>query len=595
MIRKKGELDSPPDQAPAISPTVSTLPISLPGATALDDAVTDLSRGASKFSQTTTTQRIELAKRCLQGVFESAPQWVDAACKAKGIAEGSPPRAEEVTAGPLIAARHLQLIIQSLSDIDEFGAPRLPGPLKMGPDGRLRVPVAPVRGLFDPLLFPQFKAHAWMQEGMTSENLFAHLEEDRKGQQDAKVSLVLGAGNVSAISAMDTFSKLFCDGDVVLLKMHPVNEYLGPIFQRAFAPLITRGYLRIVYGGADVGATAISHDHVDRVHMTGSLDTHDTIVWGPPGPERERRLTENRPALRKPISSELGNVTPWIIVPGNYSRRQLLSQAQNIAASIVNNASFNCAATRVLITPKRWAHREALVDAIEQILASTPRRTAYYPGAVDRYRRFTGMEPDTQPPGTLPWTLLRNIEPDTPAELFRRESFVSVCAEVPMEGNTASEFLDRAVTFANEKLWGTLCAAVTVSPRYRSNGRNELHFQQSLSRLRYGCVGINQWPGLMFGLVSPPWGGAAGSDLADVQSGIGWSHNTYMLQNVEKTVLDGPLTVLPKPIWFPSHGNPEPIAWAALDLYHHPSAWHLSKLLCRACVGHFTPPVQVPS
>ena len=47
--------------------------------------------------------------------------------------------------------------------------------------------------------------------------------------------LVLGAGNVSSIPATDTISKVFQEGQVVLLKMNPVNEYLGPIFERLFA------------------------------------------------------------------------------------------------------------------------------------------------------------------------------------------------------------------------------------------------------------------------------------------------------------------------------------------------------------------------
>ena len=87
----------------------------------------------------------------------------------------------------------------------------------------------------------------------------------------------------------------------------------------------------------------------DAVHVTGSADTHDAIVWGPQGEERRRRLAENDPLLTKPITSELGNVTPWIVVPGEYSERELQFQAENVAAMIANNASFNCIAAKMIV------------------------------------------------------------------------------------------------------------------------------------------------------------------------------------------------------------------------------------------------------
>ena len=49
---------------------------------------------------------------------------------------------------------------------------------------------------------------------------------------------------------MDALYKMFVEGMVCVLKMNPVNEYLGPYLERALEPLIARGYLRIVYGGA---------------------------------------------------------------------------------------------------------------------------------------------------------------------------------------------------------------------------------------------------------------------------------------------------------------------------------------------------------
>ena len=71
------------------------------------------------------------------------------------------------------------------------------------------------------------------------------------------VALVLGAGNVSSIGPMDLLYKLFVDNQVVALKVHPVNDYLGPLLAEGFQTLRDWGVLRIVYGGVDVGSSGV--------------------------------------------------------------------------------------------------------------------------------------------------------------------------------------------------------------------------------------------------------------------------------------------------------------------------------------------------
>jgi hypothetical protein len=43
-----------------------------------------------------------------------------------------------------------------------------------------------------------------------------------------KVALVLGAGNQTAVAALDILHKLIAENAVVICKMNPVNEYAGP-------------------------------------------------------------------------------------------------------------------------------------------------------------------------------------------------------------------------------------------------------------------------------------------------------------------------------------------------------------------------------
>ena len=360
-------------------------------------------------------------------------------------------------------------------------AAAIDGRPKTGADGRVLVPVFPAKGMFDSITFQGFKVDAWMKPGITEESL-GLCPEGVRGHWKAgnpKICLVLGAGNVSSIPTTDAFTKLFQEGRTVLLKMNPVNESLGPIFERAYKPLIDAGYLRIIYGGAEVGAAAVAHELVDEVHITGSIHSHDAIVWGPPGPERDRRKRENDPVLHKPITSELGNVTPWIIVPGKYSEKQLDFQAANVATSITNNCSFNCIATKVIVTSANWPDRDRFLDKVARILGRIAPRKAYYPGALERFRRFTGQ---TAPAGgdTLPWTLLRNVSPEESPQFFKEESFVCVCVETRLDADSDTAFLDRAVEFANNRLWGTLAASITLPPDFRKDPAREKALQSAL-------------------------------------------------------------------------------------------------------------------
>lgn len=590
----------------------------------LDECLTRLVAGQRRLAAMSIRQRIELLDQCLAGVAAAAPEWVEAACQAKGIPAGSPSRAEEVLAGPVAVLRQVQLCRRTLCEIERFGKPRLPRRLNRKQDGRIGIRVTPCRGLFDPAVFVGFRATAWMQPDVTVENLNDHVAAAFDHPSDPGVSVVLGAGNVSGIPAADALTKLCDESRSVLLKMNPVNEYLGPVFERAFRPLIENDLLRIAYGGADVAAAAIHDDRASDIHITGSNQTFDAIVWGAPGPERERRIAEDDPILKKPIGSELGSVTPWVIVPGRYSRTQLKAQAASVVASLINNAGFNCVATRAIVTCKQWPQREEFLQLVEGLLARVPQRIAYYPGAVERYEQFSGRTAEasrallkeshagvagsassTAADGstvfvagtdgtdrTLPWTLLRNVDPKSDIPLFHSEVFASIAAEVPIDASSPEDFLTTATDFCNERLWGTLACTLSVPRDVRGNRVVSRVLDESIDRLRYGVVSLNQWAGLAFALMSPPWGGHPSVTARDIQSGTGWVHNSLMLSGVEKTVLETPLVVLPKPVWDPTHGRPESVAWSLLSLMKCPSLYNLNRLAIRATLGAFASPAK---
>jgi acyl-CoA reductase-like NAD-dependent aldehyde dehydrogenase len=524
----------------------------------LDRVVARLQDGAGKFVGLSLDQRIQLARAMQEGYLRVARASVEAACTAKGIAAGSPLEGEEWTLGPWFVVRHLRLIRESLQALKQTGNTRV-GKLGRTADQRLTVQVFPASSI-DGLLFQGVRVDAHLQPGVTEEEMEnSRARFYKRPDHDGRVVLALSAGNVNGIPAMDVLSKMFNEGKACILKMNPVNAYLGPFLEEAFTEAIRQNYLAVVYGGSEEGAYLAQHPDVHEIHLTGSDLTFDTIVWGRPGPEREMRKAQGRPLLQKPVTAELGNVSPVIVLPGPYSSKQLRYQAEDVAAGLTCNAAFDCNANKVLILPKGWVQRDQFLDGIEQALTKAQPRKAYYPGAHDRWRLYSRNRASIRQFGDetaelLPWTLVRDLDAaDASEPAFGSESFCPILFETQVGSADPVEFMDKAVTFANERLWGTLSAGLVVHPRTMKDPVLAGSVERAISGLRYGAVCVNAWSGYLFAFVTPPWGAHPSSTLDNIQSGTGWVHNSPMLEQVEKAVLRHPVTARPKPTYFPSH------------------------------------------
>lgn len=528
------------------------------GQAQLQEIVARLREGARKFAKLPLDDRVQLVSAMQTGYLRIARASVEAACAAKGIPLGGPLEGEEWTLGPWFVVRHLRLIRQSLLALKHTGNTPI-GRLGRTADQRLAVQVFPA-GTIDGTLFMGVRVDVHLQSGVTAESMERSRARFYKSpDHEGRVVLVLGGGNVNGIPSMDVLSKMFNEGKACILKMNPVNAYLGPFLEEAFAEPIRRNFLAIVYGGAEEGAYLASHRDIDEVHLTGSDRTFDHIVWGPPGPDREARKAQGRPVLQKPVTAELGNVSPVIVVPGHYSAKELAYQAEDVAAGLTCNAAFDCNANKVLIMPKGWQQREAFLTALEVALSKTAPRQAYYPGARERWQdyskgRSTLRKFGTEGHGVLPWTLVRDLDAnDRNERAFSSESFCPMLFETQLGSADPVEFLDQAVTFANDRLWGTLSAGLVVHPKASKDPTLGAAVDRAITRLRYGAVCVNAWAGYLFAFVTPPWGAYPGSSLADIQSGSGWVHNSPMLEGIEKAVLRHPITAMPKPAYFPSH------------------------------------------
>jgi len=314
-------------------------------------------------------------------------------------------------------------------------------------------------------MFGGTTAHVWIEPGKEASQGAIYREKSKEG----KVSLVLGAGNVAAIGPTDALYKLFVENQVVVMKMNPVNEYVGPFIERAFKCLVDEGYFAIVYGGAEVGKFLTVHDEVETIHITGSDRTHDAIVWGV-GDEQEENKKVGTPKNKREVSSELGCVTPVLVVPGPWTQKEIDFQAMHVASMVAHNGSFNCNAAKVLLTAKGWDKRDAFLEAFHKALKSLPARKAYYPGAQDRYDGFLKAYPNAKVLGersddVVPWTVIENVPASKDEYALHTEAFCGVIAETAIDATGTKEFLEKATAFANDEVWGTLSCMVLIHPK----------------------------------------------------------------------------------------------------------------------------------
>lgn len=516
----------------------------------LDRGVTDVAGRAQAWLDMSLEDKITLLQQTRRDTAETVDDWAATAGPPKGIAPGSPGVGEDLATGPLMLVRHLRMLEDTLTDLRDHGAVQLPGEPTARADGQVTVPVFPTSFL-DRALTPGHHAEVWLQPHVTPATVATAPLYDGGG--DPGVCLVLGAGNIPSIGPSDCLTKLFNEGQVCVLKMNPVNAHMGPVLERALTPLIREGVLRIVYGGVQEGKHLIHHDRVDAVHMTASDKTHDAVVFGT-GEEGRRRKDAGERLLDKPVTSELGNVTPIIVVPGVWSDDDIAYQAKYIASMLTNNAGFNCGAARIVVTHPRWRQREQLLDAIRACLREAPQRDAYYPGARDRWELFVNAHPEaetfgSEAPGEVPWTFIPGLDAtDADDVMFTVEAFNGIFGEVPVDAPTdVPAWLDRAVAWCNETLWGTLAASVMVHPRSEKDPSVEAAVEDAVADLRYGSVAVNAWGAVSYGLCSTTWGAFPGHPDTDIQSGQGVVHNTLMLEDPQKSVIRAPWRLGSKP------------------------------------------------
>jgi acyl-CoA reductase-like NAD-dependent aldehyde dehydrogenase len=544
----------------------------------VDAAVVRVHGNAKRWVRTPIAQRISLLRACMDKLAACAEDWALATNRNRALANDEPEGSEPWLSELWPTMRSLRLLVQAL---EASGEPRLPK-VYQRPSGQHVARVYPCDKM-DALLFRGFTAEVWVEKDkpLTQGSIY----REPNPAKEARLSLILGAGNVGSICPTDALSKLFVEDEVVIIKTNPVNAYLGDYWAQTLQPLIDVGYVAIVHGAAEVGIHLCNHELVDNIHITGSDKTYDAIVWGGDPDEQAKNKAAGDRVNPRHVSAELGCVTPVFVVPGKWSASDLEFQARNIAGMITNNASFNCVAAKAVVTATGWPQRDAFWKALKKALENTPSRRAYYPGAEARYQAFLDAYPDAQPlgereEGVVPWTLLPRVPGKSDEYALCNEAFCGVVGQIDLDADDAAAFLERAVQFGNETVWGTLSCTLIIDPATAKAQATEL--DNAIEKLNYGAVSVNIWSGVAFGIASPPWGAAPGATPEDIQSGVDFVHNTYLIDHPSKTVLKAPFRIRPYPAWLLGHRNALAVGRKIFAMEHRRSWLRLPSLIASA-------------
>lgn len=503
------------------------------------EAISRVAARAVEWAELPPSEKAALFRRCLKALRRERKSLTAAACAARGYVPTDRGHAHLVADANVLChcltASWIRGAISLMEALAATGKPPVQGDrVTARPDGSSRIRLGQT-------------PKDWLLGNGVLELVVRGIASQKDPKEHGpSVTGVLGAGNSEILN--DILSPLCVMSSVVVYKSNPVMDACNQVKERVLAPLIERGFVAFVYGDKQVGKEIVDSELVNRVVLTGSHRTFDSIVWG----QQDKHSPLSYPLVSKPLVAELGSVNPYIVVPGDspWAQEDLEAQAEALVAVKLVNGGHVCAAPQVLVTCRSWPQREAFLQAVRLKIAGAPLAKCYYPGAEVQYRRHAedmgsrGVAWAASAAGALPvsgWPesthLLfeEGLDPSMNPIGLVEEAFSPILYEVTIESEASlPNFLPKAACFCRERVWGNLSCTIIVDDA--SLGRHGDALDHALDGMQFGTIGVNCPPCIANMIPGLAWGGV-GNSTRDVQSGIGMFGNFHCYQGVQRSIL----------------------------------------------------------
>ncbi len=507
----------------------------------IDRFITTLRTKSKEFNSISNVQLASMLEETISNIKEVSFFWATICSDNKGTTK-TPAEGEEWLGGPFASVLATQYYIKSLINDDDLKEKKYnseENSYKVFPNN-----------FTERITFPFIDAKVIFNKSMSFDDINKYRGFSKRYDIDPSITLVLGAGNFSSIPYLDVLYHLITRKSVILLKLNPVNEYLKPVFEKVFQNFIERGYIIVTTGNIDESKYMATHPGINHIHLTGSDKTFEDIVYGRELTDKERKSRSLSKINNKPITSELGNVTPIIIHPGKWSTSDIKYQARKIVTAKLNNNGFNCIAAQVVVLPDGWGQTDTLIKFVKHYMSKAKERKAYYPESIERLEKLEkdkGYERVNALSCVTPH-LTREIKAYSKFEID--EVWSSTIYFKKIEYTSIEDFANKAIDYCNNELWGNLGVSVIIKDHDRKFNKHITNLY--IDKLNYGTVAINEWAAIGYIIPQLPWGGFPGNRDNDIQSGQSVVHNSMLFESPLKGVVNTKFRIsrLIDPPWF---------------------------------------------
>ncbi len=507
----------------------------------IDRFITTLRTKSKEYNSINNLQLASMLEETIANIKEVSFFWATICSDNKGTTK-TPAEGEEWLGGPFASVLATQYYIKSLTNDDDLTEKKFnseQNSYKVFPNN-----------FIERITFPFIDAKVIFNKSMSFDDINKYRGFSKRYDIDPSITLVLGAGNFSSIPYLDVLYHLITRKSVILLKLNPVNEYLKPVFEKVFQNFIERGYIIVTTGNIDESKYMATHPGINHIHLTGSDKTFEDIVYGRELTEKERKSKSLSKINNKPITSELGNVTPIIIHPGKWSTSDIKYQARKIVTAKLNNNGFNCIAAQVVVLPDGWGQTETLIKYVKHYMSKAKERKAYYPESIERLEKLEkdkGYERVNALSCVTPH-LTREIKAYSKFEID--EVWSSTIYFKKIEYTSVEDFAKKAIDYCNDELWGNLGVSVIIKDHDRKFNKHITNLY--VDKLNYGTVAVNEWAAIGYIIPQLPWGGFPGNRDNDIQSGQSVVHNSMLFESPLKGVVNTKFRIsrIIDPPWF---------------------------------------------